>query len=79
MAHTANTPAAEAPSADASPSNTRSQGFFSVRTLKRLSPLIVIAGAMGAAFAFGLHEQISLSNLIQQREALAGFIGDNYL
>ncbi len=47
--------------------------------LKRFLPLIVIAGAMAAAFAFGLQDHISLSALIQQREALAGLITDNFV
>ena len=47
--------------------------------LKRFGPLLVIAGAMALAFAFGLHEQLSLSSLIQQREMLADFIDDNLL
>ncbi|MEM6712820.1 MAG: TVP38/TMEM64 family protein [Pseudomonadota bacterium] len=47
--------------------------------LKRFLPLIVIVGAMGAAFAFGLNDYLSLSALIRQREVLAGFITENYL
>jgi uncharacterized membrane protein YdjX (TVP38/TMEM64 family) len=50
-----------------------------LRILKRFGPLIVIAAAMALAFAFGLHEHLSLSALIQQREMLAGFIDDNRL
>ncbi len=49
------------------------------KKLKRLAPLIAIASAMGAAFAFGLDDHISLSALIQQREMLAGTIADNFL
>ncbi|MEM1288073.1 MAG: TVP38/TMEM64 family protein [Pseudomonadota bacterium] len=55
------------------------KGFFSLSTLKRFLPLLVIAGAMGLAFAFGLHEHLSLSSLIQQREALASTINENFL
>lgn len=50
-----------------------------ISLLKRFGPLIVIAGAMAAAFAFGLNDHLSLSGLIQQREMLAGFINENFL
>ena len=46
--------------------------------LKRFGPLVAIAGAMAAAFAFGLNDHLSLSALIRQREMLAGFISDNF-
>lgn len=47
------------------------------KLLKRFGPLVAIAGAMVAAFAFGLNDYLSLSALIQQREMLAGVITDN--
>lgn len=50
-----------------------------MQNLKRFAPLIVIAGAMALAFAFDLHQHLSLSGLIQQREALAATIENNYL
>lgn len=47
--------------------------------VKRFLPLILIAAAMAAAFAFGLNDYLSLSALIRQREILAGMIAENLL
>lgn len=46
---------------------------------KRFAPLLVLVGAMAAAFAFGLNDHLSLSSLIRQREMLAGVIESNAL
>ncbi len=40
-------------------------------------PLIVLVGLMGLAFALGLHEQLTLSNLIMRRQELAGYVEAN--
>ncbi|MFK7792624.1 MAG: TVP38/TMEM64 family protein [Devosiaceae bacterium] len=48
-----------------------------VSLAKRFGPLLAIAGAMAAAFAFGLNDYLSLSALIQQREMLASVINEN--
>jgi uncharacterized membrane protein YdjX (TVP38/TMEM64 family) len=40
-------------------------------------PLAVLAALMALGFAFGLHRQLSLSNLIMQRHDLAAFVDQN--
>ncbi|MGI9405795.1 MAG: TVP38/TMEM64 family protein [Hyphomicrobiaceae bacterium] len=44
----------------------------------RFLPLLVIAGLMIFVFAMGWHRHLSLQNLAENREALAGFINDNF-
>jgi uncharacterized membrane protein YdjX (TVP38/TMEM64 family) len=45
--------------------------------LRRFAPLAVIAAAMGLGYASGLHEYLSLSNLIRERAELASFVSGN--
>jgi len=47
--------------------------------VKRLLPLGVIAAALTAFFALGGPEYINLESLKNNREALAGFVNDNFL
>jgi uncharacterized membrane protein YdjX (TVP38/TMEM64 family) len=46
--------------------------------IQRFAPLLLIAAAMAAAFAFGLDDYLSLSALIRQREMLAMSIAENF-
>lgn len=45
--------------------------------LKRLLPILIIVLALVGAYMAGLQEYLSLSNLIQQREALNTFVSEN--
>ena len=45
--------------------------------LKRLLPLIIIAGALAIGWFNGWHEYLTLSKLIQNREALGMMVEDN--
>jgi len=47
--------------------------------LKRLLPLGVIGGALGAFFVLGGPEYVSLEYLEQQRAVLSGYVQDNFL
>jgi len=48
-------------------------------SIARFLPLAVVGGLLATGYAMGLHEFLSLSSVIQQREALAGFISERYL
>lgn len=48
-------------------------------TLRRFLPLLVIIGGLGAGYAAGLHEYLTLSALAEQRETLLGFVNENLL
>lgn len=50
---------------------------FLTEMIKRWLPLLLIIVAFAAAYKYGLHEHISLSNLIQKREELANFVEAN--
>lgn len=43
--------------------------------LRRWLPVAALVLLMALGFAFGLHETLTLSNLIMQRQELAGFVG----
>lgn len=43
----------------------------------RLWPLGALIAVMGVAYAFGLHEAITLDAIIQRRESLAGLVDNN--
>jgi len=45
--------------------------------IKRWLPLIFVIGLLIAAYLFGLHEHLSLTNLIKQREVLGNFVSEN--
>ena len=45
--------------------------------MKKWLPLIVVIGLLVAGFLSGLHEHLSLSNLIMQREYLGNFVSRN--
>ncbi len=47
------------------------------RRVRKWLPLAVLAILMAVAFANGLHDQLSLSNLIRRRQELAGFVDGN--
>lgn len=47
--------------------------------LKRWAPLIVLLAVMGFAFANGWHEQLTLSNLIMNREQLLIYVRDHFV
>ncbi|MEL7528740.1 MAG: TVP38/TMEM64 family protein, partial [Pseudomonadota bacterium] len=42
-------------------------------------PLVVLLALMTLAFSQGLHKQLTLSNLIMQRQDLIGFVDQNLL
>lgn len=46
---------------------------------KRFLPLIIVAGALIAFFAFGLHKYFTLDTLKEHRGTLTGFASDNLL
>ena len=46
-------------------------------TLRKWGPLAVLLALMALGFALGLHRQLSLSNLIMQRQDLAAFVDQN--
>jgi uncharacterized membrane protein YdjX (TVP38/TMEM64 family) len=59
---------------------TASQSGPSVaRWLKRLWPLLVLAGAMTIVFAMGWHHYLTITALAENREALRGFLGSHRL
>ena len=45
--------------------------------LKKWGPLLVLASLMVLAFSQGVHNELTLSNLIMERQRLAGFVGQN--
>ncbi len=45
--------------------------------LKRWLPLLVIVALLAAGFMSGIHENLTLTNLIQQREMLAMLVSEN--
>ncbi len=47
--------------------------------IKRWFPLLLVVGLLIAAYLFGLHEHLSLTNLIKQRELLGNFVSENLL
>ncbi|MTI04943.1 TVP38/TMEM64 family protein [Roseibium denhamense] len=53
----------------------RNSGFA---LAKRWGPLAVLLAAMGFAFSQGLHEQLTLSNLITQRQNLIGYVDQHF-
>ena len=48
-------------------------------TLKRFLPLLVIIAGLGAGYAAGLHEYLTLAALAEQRETLIGFVNENLI
>lgn len=46
--------------------------------VRRWLPLGFVAGAMIAGFSQGWHENLTLSALIQERQALLGFVGEHF-
>lgn len=48
-------------------------------SLRRLLPLIVLAAGLAAFFALGLHKYLTLDTLRDNRQALAGWVADNWL
>ena len=46
------------------------------RTLRRLLPLVVLAAAFAAFFAFGLHRHLTLSELAERRAELSAFVAE---
>ena len=46
--------------------------------MKRWLPIVLILSLMATGFYYGLHNHLSLSSLISQREALANFVSDNW-
>ncbi|NIA67814.1 TVP38/TMEM64 family protein [Pelagibius litoralis] len=46
---------------------------------KRFLPLAVLLGAIGTAFALGLHEHLSIDTLREHRAVLNAFVADNAL
>lgn len=46
--------------------------------LKRWAPLVILVAAMGFALANGWHEQLTLSNLIKNRELLRAYVMDHF-
>ena len=46
-------------------------------SVRRFLPLAIILAAMALGYAFGLHEHLSLSELIRRRTELAGIVSDN--
>ncbi len=47
--------------------------------IKKFLPLIVLGGLMALVFSMGWHKYLSLSQIAEHREALNGFVQDNYL
>ena len=47
--------------------------------LRKWLPLVILAALMVFAFSQGLHRELTLSNLIMQRQDLAGFVDQNLL
>jgi uncharacterized membrane protein YdjX (TVP38/TMEM64 family) len=47
--------------------------------IRKWLPLAVLAALMALAFSQGLHRELTLSNLIMQRQDLAGFVEQNLL
>lgn len=45
-----------------------------VAMLKRYGPLIVVVGAMALAFSMGWHRELTLENIVRQRDWFHGFI-----
>jgi uncharacterized membrane protein YdjX (TVP38/TMEM64 family) len=46
---------------------------------RKYGPLAIIVALLAFAWQFGWFEQLSLSNMIMQREWLAGWVGNHYL
>ncbi|WP_299475050.1 TVP38/TMEM64 family protein [uncultured Roseibium sp.] len=46
---------------------------------KKWLPLGILVALMAAAFSLGLHKQLTLSNLIMQRQDLIGFVDQNFI
>ena len=47
--------------------------------IKRWLPLLIIVALLVLAYVFGLHEYLSLSNLIKQREFLSIIVSENFI
>lgn len=59
------------------PSEDVATGVSFFQRFKRWLPLVILLTLMVLAFANGLHEQLTLSNLIMQRQELAGYVDQN--
>ncbi len=46
------------------------------QTLRRLAPVLILLAAIGLAFAFGLHEHLSIEILREHRAFLNGFVAE---
>lgn len=57
--------------------SSKNTGLFSL--LKRFGPLLLVAGLLVAGFMSGLHKELTLSNIIQQREAIEAFVSENLI
>ena len=51
----------------------------SANRFKKWLPVFLVVGLLALGILFGVHKQISLSNLIQHRETIAGFISENFI
>ncbi len=45
--------------------------------LKRWGPVIAVLALLGAGYAAGLHEYVSVSSLVKNRQALGSFVAEN--
>lgn len=59
---------------DAAADDTRRAGYGALR---KWLPLVILAALMILAFSLGLHKQLTLSNLIMQRQDLLAFVDQN--
>lgn len=59
---------------DAAADQTRRVGYGALR---KWLPLAILAALMILGFSLGLHRELTLSNLIMQRQDLAGFVSQN--
>lgn len=65
------------PSKDRAQTGAKAQERSGAGKLKKWLPVVVLAALMVLGFALGLHKQLTLSNLIMQRQDLAGYVDQN--
>ncbi|TYC67883.1 TVP38/TMEM64 family protein [Stappia sp. BW2] len=65
------------PSKDPGQTGAKTPARTGAARLKTWLPLVVLAVLMGIGFALGLHKQLTLSNLIMQRQQLVGYVDQN--
>ncbi|WP_055657522.1 TVP38/TMEM64 family protein [Roseibium aggregatum] len=65
------------PPKDTGQTGGKTQERTAAERLRKWLPLAVLAGLMVLGFALSLHKQLTLSNLIMQRQDLAGYVEQN--